>query len=75
MPRQNHLFEYVDVRWGIQPCTGHEECTNMAELLYDEQPLCIRCADWLLERQNIIGRNPWLRDRLPALWEGPFLPD
>lgn len=69
------LLQYDDVRWGIEPCTGHEECTHMADLLYDGQPLCIECADLLLHRQNAIGRLPQLREQLPPLWEGPFIPE
>lgn len=37
-----------EIDWQVQGCG---ECPNRAELLYDEEPLCVECADLLLERQ------------------------
>ncbi len=63
------LFEYHDVRWGVQFCTGRVLCYSLAELLYEGQPLCIDCADILLQRHVAISEAPQLLMMLPDLWE------
>ncbi len=56
---------YDDVVWGISECQ-RRPCSAAAELLYDGLPLCIACADRLLERQLAIAIEPRVRDLLPA---------
>lgn len=65
----DELYEYHEVRWGITPCRGQWVCQQMADLLFDGQPLCIDCADILWQRIHAIGLNPELRNQLPDLWD------
>lgn len=63
------FLTYETCAWGSQACVGMEECPGYAELLYDGQPLCIRCADLLLERHVAISETPQIAQQLPALWD------
>lgn len=63
------LLEWSEVKWGIQPCTGRRTCYEMADLLFDGQPLCVDCADVYLQRIIAIGMNQTLRTLLPDLWD------
>lgn len=71
MPTTDKILrlEVWEVRWGVAFCTGAESCARYAELLYDGQPLCIDCADLLLQRHVAISENPALLTSLPPLWE------
>lgn len=42
-------------------------CVQRAELWYDDLPMCIDCADELLERQIAISMYPDMRHLLPQL--------
>ncbi len=63
------IYLYSEVAWGIDGCLGADNCMNRAECLFDGQPLCIDCADLLLERTVAITEVPRLRNELPPLWE------
>lgn len=40
---------------------------RLAEVLWDNDPACIRCADMLLDRMVAVGNSPGLREQLPEL--------
>ena len=42
---------------------------NLAECVYEDMPLCLDCADDLLDRQVAISLSPNIRGMLPQLWE------
>lgn len=49
-------------------CNTHH-CLDLAECLFDGQPLCLDHADELLQRVAAIAEVPRLRSLLPPLWE------
>lgn len=60
-------WRYEQVAWGMTEC-HRRRCSNAAELLYDGLPLCVDCADDLLERVHVLAVNPELAATMPA-WD------
>lgn len=62
------VWDYDEVDWTSQRCY---RClfANVVELLVDGEPLCIGCADELVERVAAISIYPAMRETLPPLWE------
>lgn len=58
-----------DVTWGETECQ-RKMCSNMAELLFDGQPLCIDDADDLLDRIVAVELYPDMREMLPDWHRG-----
>lgn len=59
---------YADVHWGTHGCqllgvVEGERCWRPAALLWDVDdrdrgiPACVLCADYLLERRELVGRG------------------
>ena len=42
-------------------------CEARAEALLDGEPLCLDCADLVIERLQAVSATPGLRNLLPAL--------
>jgi len=66
MPVARH-WEYSEVHWGVTGCSA-PFCAEPAELLLDGDPLCIACADKVIERVEIVARYPGAREWLPDLF-------
>ncbi len=63
------VWAYHEIVWGSQGCLGADDCMAPAACLYDGQPLCLDCADLLLERHLAIAERPELLTLLPPLWD------
>lgn len=57
-----------DIFWGDQLCMM-PRCVQLAEVMYEDLPYCIDCADLLIERQVAISLDPSMRYKLPNLWD------
>lgn len=55
-----------DIAWGECVCSM-KYCMALAECLFDDIPLCLDCADDLLDRQIAISLNPNMRQLLPEI--------
>lgn len=60
-------MDYDQVHWGVTGCSA-PFCSEPAELLWESDPMCIPCADLLLERISTIGEFPAAREWLPDLF-------
>lgn len=62
------VWSYDEVLWNEQPC-AYCFGRRPVDLLIDDTPACVDCADLILERMVAVAMHPPMRELLPPLWE------
>jgi hypothetical protein len=55
-----------EIVWGYTLCSMRH-CVALAECTYDDEPYCLDCADYLIDRQGAIALDGRMRALLPGL--------